>query len=177
MTERLLLLDRDGTLLEHVKPYILSWVDVRIRRGAVDGVCRAADAGWRPIVVTNQSPLGRGLISENFVLAVNAYLANAVARAGGPDLPVLWCPHLPDDDCLCRKPRRGLLHDAAQRTGHRLVDAVYVGDSAADMSAAYAAGVPRFLHACGGAEPCPPSRAGVHCLGRDLGALPAALRR
>ncbi|MGI9100029.1 MAG: HAD hydrolase-like protein [Solirubrobacteraceae bacterium] len=119
----------------------------------------------------------RGLIGEDFVRDVNAYLADQVRLAGGPPVEVLWCPHRPEDGCRCRKPRPGLLHVAAKRTGLPLDKAAFVGDSRADLAAARAAGVPTFLHACGGSEPCPPpARDGgaVTCL-RELAALADAL--
>nr|WP_189943436.1 HAD-IIIA family hydrolase [Streptomyces aurantiogriseus] len=129
------LFDRDGTLVEDV-PYNGDPELVR----PVPGARRALDllraAGVATGVVSNQSGIGRGLLTDADVRRVND---RADALLGGLGTWV-YCPHLPDDGCSCRKPRPGLVIEAARRLGVAPADCVVIGDIAADVLAAHAAG-------------------------------------
>jgi histidinol-phosphate phosphatase family protein len=129
------LLDRDGTLVVDV-PYNAD----PDRVVPVDGARRALDrlraSGVRLAVVTNQSGIGRGVLSSEQVAAVNA----RVEQLLGPLGPWLVCPHDPDAGCACRKPRPGLVLEAASRLGVAPDRCAVVGDIASDLEAAAAAG-------------------------------------
>jgi histidinol-phosphate phosphatase family protein len=129
------LLDRDGTLVADV-PYNGDPARVRPMPGARDALERLRGAGVRLAVVSNQSGVGRGLISEGQVHAVN----RRVEELLGPLGPWLVCPHAPEDGCGCRKPEPGLVLRAAQRLGVRPDRCAVVGDIEADVEAARAAG-------------------------------------
>jgi D-glycero-D-manno-heptose 1,7-bisphosphate phosphatase len=162
---RLLLLDRDGVIFEHVDPYILSWDDVRYAAGALETIAAAWHRGWTPVVVTNQSPVGRGLVPASFVEAVNERL-RADARDHGAELDhVLVCPHAPGDGCACRKPKPELAVRAGAMTGLPLSTAWMVGDSRTDIAFAAAAGVARAFHVCTGADPGACGTGGATCIG------------
>ncbi|MFE9448081.1 D-glycero-alpha-D-manno-heptose-1,7-bisphosphate 7-phosphatase [Streptomyces sp. NPDC006739] len=129
------LFDRDGTLVEDV-PYNGDPDRVRplpAARAALD-LLRAR--GIATGVVSNQSGIGRGLLTDDQVRRVNR---RADALLGGLGTWV-YCPHAPDARCDCRKPRPGLVIEAARRLGVAPCDCVVVGDIAADVLAARAAG-------------------------------------
>lgn len=146
---RLLILDRDGTLLQPPRGrYVLGWEDVALRHDAAGTVAAAELHGFVPVLVTNQSCVGQRLTTHHWVEEVNAWIARRIAEAGGTLRHALWCPHVDRDGCACRKPKPGLLQHATQLTGLPLDTACMIGDSPVDLGAARAAGVQRFLHMC-----------------------------
>jgi D-glycero-D-manno-heptose 1,7-bisphosphate phosphatase len=134
------LFDRDGTLVHDV-PYNADPERVRPVPGAAEAVRLVQEAGLPTGVVSNQSGIGRGLISHEDVRRVNARVDELI----GPLDVWVYCPHLPDADCPCRKPRPGLVTDAAGRLGLRAADCVVIGDIRADVLAARAAGAEGIL--------------------------------
>jgi histidinol-phosphate phosphatase family protein len=134
------LLDRDGTLVTDI-PYNGDPDRVRPVPGARRAVARLRAAGLKLAVVSNQSGVGRGLLSPEEVEAVN----QRVERLLGPLGPWFVCPHAPVDDCGCRKPAPGLIVDAARRLGVPVARCVVIGDTGADVQAASAAGARAIL--------------------------------
>ncbi|MFG3496573.1 D-glycero-alpha-D-manno-heptose-1,7-bisphosphate 7-phosphatase [Streptomyces sp. NPDC047928] len=130
------LFDRDDTLVVDV-PYNGDPRRVRLMPGARDAV-RLLRAHRIPVgVVSNQSGIGRGLLTEKAVREVNARVE---ALLGGRLDAWVHCPHLPDDGCGCRKPEPGLVLEAARLLGVPARDCVVIGDIGSDMGAARAAG-------------------------------------
>ncbi|MEV5953407.1 HAD-IIIA family hydrolase [Streptomyces sp. NPDC051987] len=129
------LFDRDGTLIADV-PYNGDPERVRLLPGARQAVDLLRGAGVATGVVSNQSGIGRGLLTHADVRRVNA---RADALLGGVDV-WLYCPHPPEAGCDCRKPRPGLVLRAARRLGSAPGACVVIGDIAADLGAARAAG-------------------------------------
>ncbi|MGQ7297054.1 HAD-IIIA family hydrolase [Quadrisphaera sp. KR29] len=129
------LFDRDGTLVHDV-PYNGDPAQVRLVEGAREAVERVRAAGLRTGLVTNQSGVARGLITRD---QADAVTAEAVRQVGGLDV-VLTCPHAPEDACACRKPGPGMVLQAARRLGVPPSRVAVVGDIAADVGAAVAAG-------------------------------------
>ncbi|MET7683428.1 HAD-IIIA family hydrolase [Streptomyces sp. NPDC005423] len=129
------LFDRDGTLIEDV-PYNGDPALVRLLPAARPALELLRAAGVATGVVSNQSGIGRGRLTHADVRRVNA---RADALLGGLGVWV-YCPHLPRDGCGCRKPRPGLVREAARRLGVAPRECVVVGDIAADVGAARAAG-------------------------------------
>ncbi|HVD14624.1 MAG TPA: HAD-IIIA family hydrolase [Actinomycetota bacterium] len=134
------LLDRDGTLVEDV-PYNSDPELVRPMPGARAALARLRAASVPTAVVSNQSGIGRGLVTRAQVEAVN----RRVEELLGPLGPWLLCPHRPDDRCRCRKPLPGLVEQAAAALGVDPRDCVVIGDVGADMGAARAAGARSVL--------------------------------
>jgi histidinol-phosphate phosphatase family protein len=135
-----ILFDRDGTLIEDV-PYGRDPDLVRPVAGARDAVERVRRAGLRTGVVSNQSGVARGLLTIADVAAVN----RRVEELLGPLGPWAVCPHGPDDGCACRKPRPGLVLQAAAALGVEPAACVVIGDIGADVEAARAAGARGIL--------------------------------
>ena len=132
---RAVLFDRDGTLVEDV-PYNGDPRLVRPRPGARAALSRLRRAGIQVGMVTNQSGVGRGLVSHEQVLAVNARVEELL----GPLDVTVVCTHAPDEGCACRKPQPGLVLEAARRLGVRPAECAVVGDIESDMQAALNAG-------------------------------------
>ncbi|MPY80797.1 MAG: HAD-IIIA family hydrolase [Actinophytocola sp.] len=129
------LLDRDDTLIED-GPYLADPDGVRPLDGVAATLRRLRDAGVPVGVVSNQSGLARGLLTERQLAAVNA----RVDALLGPFDTWQVCVHGPDDGCTCRKPRAGLVHRAADVLGVDPAQCVVIGDTEADLRAADAAG-------------------------------------
>jgi D-glycero-D-manno-heptose 1,7-bisphosphate phosphatase len=91
-------------------------------------------------VVSNQAVINHGLVSRQMVDEINARMAAAVQEAGGRIDSVLYCPHRPDENCDCRKPRPGLLFLTAERLGLDLAHSFLVGDAESDILVALSAG-------------------------------------
>ena len=159
---RLLLLDREGTVLRApADVYVRTWDDVEFAPRAVETIVAASGLGYVPALVTNQSCVNRGIVTQAWVDEVNAWIVAAVKAGGGPDFITLSCPHVDADDCACRKPRPGMLVEAARLTSLPLEQAFFVGDSDMDAAAAAVAGVARFLRVCG-AQNC--GHVGATCI-------------
>ena len=135
------LLDRDGTLVVDV-PYNGDPAKVRLMPGAREAVARLRDVGIPTALVSNQSAVARGLIDRAQVAAVNARMEELL---GGPIGPQAICPHGPDDGCACRKPRPGLVLQAAEALGVAPERCAMIGDIGADVEAAKAAGARGIL--------------------------------
>jgi histidinol-phosphate phosphatase family protein len=134
------LLDRDDTLILDV-PYNGDPEKVEPLPGVREALQRLRDAHIPTAVISNQSGIGRGLLTEAQVRAVNAK-ADALL---GPLDAWLFCPHAPEDGCDCRKPAPGLVRRAAARLGVPPERCVVIGDIGADMQAARAAGARAVL--------------------------------
>ena len=134
------LLDRDGTIVHDV-PYNGNPELVRPIAGVRPALDRLRAAGIPLAVISNQSGIGRGLLTLDSVAAVNARIEQLL----GPFEGWFVCPHTEDDGCDCRKPAPGLVHRAAASLGVPAQDCVVIGDIGSDMSAAVAAGATGIL--------------------------------
>lgn len=139
-TVPLVILGRDGILNEFREGHVTApeeWVPVP---GALEAVARLNHAGWHAVVATNQSGIGRGMIDMSAVNAVHARMHQRLQTQGGRIDAVFFCPHTPEDQCDCRKPKPGLLQDIGRRYGIALQNVPVVGDTLRDLQAATAAG-------------------------------------
>ena len=146
---KLIVLDRDGSLGQIPEDFVRSPEEWLPQPGALEAVARLNQAGWRVVVASNQSGLGRGLFDMATLNAVHARMHKLLAGAGARVDAVFVCPHAPEDGCDCRKPEPGLLLQIAQRFGVALPDIRAVGDSLNDVRAAVAAGCEPHLLLCG----------------------------
>ncbi len=137
---KLIIFDRDGTLNYDRDDYVTTaeeWVPIK---GALEAVAALTQAGWHAVVATNQSGLGRGLFDMATLNAMHLKLNRLLAEAGGRIDAVFFCPHVPGDECDCRKPMPGLFLQIGERYSVDLKNVVAVGDSLRDLQAAQAAG-------------------------------------
>jgi histidinol-phosphate phosphatase family protein len=140
---RALFLDRDGTLIVDVH-YPKDPALVEPIPGAADALRRLQET-WVLVVVSNQSGIGRGLITEPQAAAVHERFVAAFAAAGVHFAGFYYCPHVPDAGCACRKPAPGMLHDAARELGLDVARSVMIGDRGSDLGAGRAAGCAQVL--------------------------------
>lgn len=138
-------LDRDGVIIEHRDDYVKSLAEVAFITGALEALARLARHDMLMVIATNQSAIGRGLLARETADAINAYVRERIAAAGGRVDAVYMCPHQPEDNCACRKPAPGMLLDAARDLGIDLGASVMIGDALTDVLAAQAAGVRPIL--------------------------------
>lgn len=150
---RALFLDRDGTLIVDVG-YPKDPALVKPLPGAID-VLRELQQRFKLIIISNQSGIGRGTITEAEAAAVHERVLAVFAAGGVTFAGAYYCPHAPDAQCRCRKPAPGLLLDAASELGLDLAQSIMIGDKASDLEAGRAAGcghVVRFGPDVDGAE-------------------------
>ena len=134
-------LDRDGTINtapEH--RYITEWEQFRFLPGALGAIRKLRDHGMPVIVVSNQSGVGRGLMSKTALARITRSMRAEVRRAGGHMEAIYYCTHHPDDGCRCRKPHPGMLRKAARERRIDLKRSFLVGDTETDVLTARSAG-------------------------------------
>jgi len=147
-----LFLDRDGVLIEEVE-YLARPEQVRLISGAAMAVRRANDAGWKVVVVSNQSGVARGRFPEAVLPEVHRVIsAKLLEEAGAVIDAFYYCPHHPTEglgsfriDCECRKPKPGMLLAAANELIIDLSKSWMVGDRLTDLRAGAAAGCRTIL--------------------------------
>ncbi len=146
--DRAVFLDRDGTLIDDVG-YISDPDDVRLVPGAADALRALRGAGFRLVVASNRSGLGRGLVTQDQADAVHQRFVEELERAGAEIDAAYYCPHAPEERCACRKPLPGLIIDAARELELDLERSFMVGNSDVDVAAGEAAGCRTILLADG----------------------------
>jgi D-glycero-D-manno-heptose 1,7-bisphosphate phosphatase len=140
------IVDRDGVLnREPARGWVLSCDDLVWEAGAPQALALLASAGVRVSVATNQSCVGRGLLSLEGLDAVHEELRRRATAAGGAIDALFVCPHAPEDACSCRKPLPGLIRSAMEASSIAAARTVVVGDAERDLEAAAAAGVVAVL--------------------------------
>jgi D-glycero-D-manno-heptose 1,7-bisphosphate phosphatase len=132
-------LDRDGTLIEDVG-YPFDPTQVRLLDGAADALLALRECGFALVVVSNQSGIGRGLVTPEQAQAVHRQFVHEMNLRGVHFDDVRYCPHAPEAGCACRKPRTELLLAAAREHRLDLARSFMVGDSPVDVGAGRAAG-------------------------------------
>lgn len=138
-------LDRDGVIIENRSAYVTSWADVTFLPRAFAAMRRLSTSTRAVVLVTNQSAVGRGLISLDEAVALNRRVIAEIEAHGGRVDAWYLCPHHPDHRCDCRKPAPGMLHRAEKDLALDLTRSYMVGDAVSDMEAARAAGVRGLL--------------------------------
>jgi histidinol-phosphate phosphatase family protein len=139
MPDRAVFLDRDGTLIED-PGYLSDPAGVRLLPGAADALRALRVAGYRLVLVSNQSGIGRGYFTPAQAEAVHRRFVDELGRRGVALDDARYCPHAPDEGCSCRKPRPGLLLAATEELGLDLEASFLVGNSPSDIEAGRNAG-------------------------------------
>ncbi|MCU0937407.1 MAG: D-glycero-beta-D-manno-heptose 1,7-bisphosphate 7-phosphatase [Gammaproteobacteria bacterium] len=141
----LVILDRDGVINQDSAEYIKSPAEWRPIPGSPEAIARLNRAGYRVVVATNQSGIGRGMFDVETLNAIHERMRSALAEVGGSVDAVFFCPHRPQDACACRKPKPGLLLEIAARLRVSLAGVPVIGDAYRDVEAALAAGARPIL--------------------------------
>ena len=137
---KLIILDQTGVINQSSDTFIKSpdeWIPIP---GSLEAIARLTHSGYRVIIATNQSGIGRGLPDMATYNAINDKMYKAVNQAGGRIDAIFFCPHSSTDKCSCRKPATGLFDEIMQRYGVNLTNVPAIGDSLRDLQAAVAAG-------------------------------------
>lgn len=143
---KFVILDRDGVVNLDSDQFIKTpdeWIPIP---GSLEAIAAMNEAGYRVVIASNQSGIGRGLFEMSALNAMHEKMYKALARLGGRVEAIFFCPHTAADGCDCRKPKPGLIQQAAQRFGIEPRGVPIVGDSLRDLEAGVALGcVPHLV--------------------------------
>ena len=145
MAPQLIVLDRDGVINHDSDAFIKSadeWLPIN---GSLEAISRLCSNGFTVAVASNQSGIGRGLLSSFDLELIHGKMLRLVGEAGGHIDEIVFCPHLPEDGCSCRKPEPGLLKQLADHYDMSMKGVPVIGDSARDLKAAEAVGARPIL--------------------------------
>lgn len=148
---RAVFLDRDGTLNEEVG-YICDAAQFRLYQFAAEAVRLIKEAGWLAVIITNQAGIARGLFNEEFLARLHEQMKAELSFAGAEIDAIYYCPHYPTEgeapyrqECDCRKPKPGMLNQAAKDLHIDLSASVVIGDRFRDLAMAQAVGARSVL--------------------------------
>lgn len=141
------LLDRDGVINFDSLAYILTPDQWNPIPGSLEAIAKLTSAGIPIAIVSNQSALGRGMLDQKTFHAIHSKMMLEIKDAGGEIVHTSYCPHAPDDNCNCRKPKPGLVNEALTHLDSTIQaeTVVLIGDSVRDVQAALAAGITPIL--------------------------------
>ncbi len=149
---KLIILDRDGVINEDSDHFIKSTEEFIPIEGSLEAIARLNQSGYSVVIATNQSGIARGYFDLNTLNSIHEKLRRLLAPFGGHIDAIFFCPHGPEDHCLCRKPDIGLFDEIKQRFGIELYDVFAIGDSLRDLQAAQRAGASPILVRTGKGE-------------------------
>jgi len=145
MTQAYVLLDRDGVINHDSDDYIKSAEEWRPIAGSLEAIALLNKHNYKVVVITNQSGLSRGYYNEATLAEIHHKMCQLTVEKGGTIEAIFYCPHGPDDNCNCRKPKPGLLNKFAKDHNCSLSDTYFIGDKIGDIQAAEAAGAKPML--------------------------------
>ena len=143
--KKLIILDRDGVINHDSVDYIKSpqeWLPIA---GSLQAITRLNSAGYQVMVASNQSGIAKKRLSIATLLDIHNKMRRLVEEAGGQIKAVFFCPHAPQDDCTCRKPKPGMYIDISKRSQVSLQGLPIIGDSLRDLQAAAAVNAQPYL--------------------------------
>jgi D-glycero-D-manno-heptose 1,7-bisphosphate phosphatase len=149
---KLVILGRDGILNAYREGHVTGPEEWSALPGALEALSRINHAGWHVVVATNQAGIGRGMIEMAAVNAVHAHMNQQMMAHGARIDAAFFCPHTPEDQCECRKPKPGMLQEIGRRYGVDLANVPFASDTLRDLLAAQAAGCEPHLVLTGRAE-------------------------
>ncbi len=149
---KLIILDRDGVINFDSDRFIRSPEEWKPIPGSLEAIARLNHEGYRVVVASNQSGVGRGLFDMATLNSIHAKMHKALMGVGGQIDAVFTCPHPADFDCECRKPKSGLFRQIAERFYVDLNGAPAIGDSLRDLQAAVEVGAAPMLVLTGKGE-------------------------
>lgn len=145
MTEYTVFLDRDGVINHDSDAYIKHPDEFHFISKSPDAIAILNSKGFQVILITNQSAVGRGMISGQTLDAILKKMTRGVAQAGGRIKDIFFCPHTPDQGCDCRKPKPGMILQAVKCHGIDLKKSFMIGDSAKDIECGKNAGCAKTI--------------------------------
>ncbi len=140
-------LDRDGVIIHNRATYVLRWEDVKFYSSSLRALKAINCLPNRPkvFVITNQSAIGRRLMTLEDYREIDYKIKKVIFEYGGVVDHVFFCPHAPEENCDCRKPKPGMILSAATQFKIELKNTILIGDAQSDIEAGYAAGIPHLF--------------------------------
>ena len=138
--DKVVLLDRDGVINYDRPDYVRSVEQFRLIHGAQRAIRLLTQYGYQVHVVSNQSAVGRGLMTQEVLDEITRHMMARIEKAGGRIESVTYCTHRPDENCACRKPGTGMIDALIARYGFEAERAWFVGDKLGDIVAGNKAG-------------------------------------
>jgi len=137
-------LDRDGVIIHNRASYVCRWEDVRFYSSSLRALQIINRTPNRPkiFIITNQSAIGRGLLTFAQYREIDQKIQQEILNNGGMIDQVFFCPHTPEQNCDCRKPKPGMIFEAARQFGIDLKYSILIGDAQSDIEAGLNAGIP-----------------------------------
>ncbi|HEY0666053.1 MAG TPA: D-glycero-beta-D-manno-heptose 1,7-bisphosphate 7-phosphatase [Gallionella sp.] len=142
---KLIILDRDGVINHDSDQFIKNPEEWKPIDGSLEAIARLNQDGYRVVVATNQSGIGRGLFDMPTLNAIHDKMHKACAQVGARIDAVFFCPHTSESNCRCRKPKSGMMEEIAARYNTSLAGVPAVGDSLRDLQATAALGARPYL--------------------------------
>ena len=142
---KLVILDRDGVINQDSDQFIKNTTEWKPIPGSLEAIAKLNHAGYRVVVASNQSGIGRGLLDMGALNAINDKMYRVLGQVGGRIDALFYCPHAAEANCDCRKPKPGMFVDIAQRFNVALAGVPCIGDSLRDLQAAATAGAQPML--------------------------------
>lgn len=145
--KKIIFLDRDGVINKRPRrgEYVRKWEEFEFLPGAVEGLRLINQKGYRIYLVTNQAGIGRGMMSEQDLKIIHQKLKKELEKNDVRISGIYYCPHEMNEDCECRKPKPGLLLQAARDHNLDLKDTIFIGDNERDFQMGKAAGCKTIL--------------------------------
>lgn len=140
MRRKAIFIDRDGVINKARRDYVKSVDELEILPGAARALRLLRRAGYMLIVITNQSAVGRGIITRKRLSAIHEHLRRVLSPNGIAIDAIYYCPHRSDEGCTCRKPRPGLILKASAEHNIDLRNSWLIGDDETDIAAGKAVG-------------------------------------
>lgn len=138
-------LDRDGVINVNRPDYVKSWEEFVFLPGVFEPLRLLAQSNRVIVIISNQAAIGRGLVERKTVEDINRRMVEEIRHGGGRIDAVFFCPHHPDQNCDCRKPRPGQLVRAANELDLDLARSCFIGDAVSDVEAGLAVGCSPIL--------------------------------
>ena len=132
-TSRLIILDRDGVINEDLWGYVTKNEEFNLIDGSLEAIASLTDAGFHIAVATNQACINRKIINKKQLDKIHDHMTALIETAGGRIDYIACCPHLPEENCSCRKPETGLLQKIEEDYGGSLENSFFIGDKESDI--------------------------------------------
>ena len=152
MPTRAIFLDRDGVISVNRKDYVKTWDEFVFLPRAFDALQKLAASDFLIIVTTNQSAVGRGVMTQATLDGIHARMLATIRARGGRIDAIYFCPHAPEENCDCRKPRTGMYRRAAEKFAIDCARSYVIGDAKEDVQAAQSIGAEPILVQTGRGE-------------------------
>lgn len=145
MNRKTIFLDRDGVINEEEKDYVKNLKEFKIIDGSLQAIELLKKNNFRVVVITNQSAINRGLLSVEKLNEIHDFLKSKLLELNTTLDGIYFCPHTPNENCMCRKPKPGLFEQAMSELDINIKDSLMIGDSQTDIDAANKIGCKSIL--------------------------------